>query len=94
MRDALPATPEMLLYHAPSCNMYRHTCAMSSLIPLGLSLNVGGKSDNRAKFIVCPAAAPPSSVIVNRLAVDGGDIVGMRVALTFSQEVCDPDTGT
>ena len=67
---------------------------MSSLIPFGLSLNVGGKSDNIAKFMVCPAAAPPSSVTVNKLAVDKGVVVGMRMALTFFHDVCDPYTGT
>lgn len=41
---------------------------MSILIPLGLFLNVGGNSENIAKFTVLPAADGPLNVTVNRLS--------------------------
>jgi len=74
--------------------MYRHTCAMSILIPFGLSLNVGGNSDNMAKWMVCPLAVSPSSVMANKFAVEGGVIVGTSLILTCFQDVCDPHTRT
>ncbi len=58
------------------------TLAISTRIPFGLFLNVGGNNENIAKLIVWPEAAVPSTVTVKIFAVDAGVVLGLNLALT------------
>jgi hypothetical protein len=58
---------------------------MSIRIPLGRLLNVGGKSENRAKNIVCPAALAPSTVTVKTLVVADVEELGLKETATCVQ---------
>lgn len=66
------------------------TSAISMRIPFGLSLYVGGKSENMAKFITSPAAVSPSVVTKNLLFVVWGVDAGRSVRPTCLQLVCLP----
>ncbi len=66
------------------------TSAMSIRIPFGLSLNVGGKSENIAKLMVCPAAAAPSIDTKKLLARFDADDFGLKLRLTWVQVVAVP----
>ena len=63
------------------------TVAISARIPLGRFLKVGGKSENIAKFIVCPEAAAPSTVTVNRFVRALAEVAGVMVTETCFQVV-------
>ena len=73
---------------------------MSTRSPFGLFLNVGGKSEKRAKLIVWPAAAAPSIETKKTLLRFGAERVGLKLTLTCvhfvvvprSVAVADPKT--
>lgn len=66
------------------------TSAMSTRIPFALFLNVGGKSENRAKLMVWPAAAAPSIETKKTLLVLGAELVGLNLRLTCVHFVVVP----
>ena len=72
----------------------RRTVAISTRIPFGLFLNVGGKRENRAKCTVCPDAAAPSRVTVKLFAVVAAEVAGWRVTLTRVHAVVAAVMGT
>lgn len=67
------------------------TVAISTRIPFGRFLKVGGKSENIAKLIVCPEAAAPSTVTVNRLVRALAEVVGVMVTVICFQVVWLPE---
>lgn len=67
---------------------------MSTRIPFGLFLNVGGNNEKRAKCTVWPDAAAPSNVTVKLFAVEGAVVVGRRVTLTRFHAVLAAVIGT
>jgi len=67
---------------------------MSIRKPLALPLNVGGKRENIAKWIVSPLALAPSTVTAKILAVEAGFEVGVRATAACVQVVVEPATGT
>lgn len=69
----------------------RLTVAMSTRIPLGRFLKVGGKRENIAKLIVWPEAAAPSTVTVKRLVRALAEVDGVNVTETCFQVVWLPE---
>jgi hypothetical protein len=67
---------------------------MSTRIPFGLFLKVGGNKENSAKLTVCPDAAAPSRVTVKLFAVEDAEAVGRRVTLTSVHSVLAAEIGT
>ena len=74
--------------------MSTRACAISGRNPFGLSLNVGGNSENRAKSIVNPAAAAPSRVTVKTLFTSPALLEGVSSAATCVHSVWEPEMGT
>lgn len=70
------------------------TVAISTRIPFGLFLNVGGNKEKSAKCTVWPDAAAPSRVTVKLFAVVGAEAVGRRVTLTCVHAVLAAVMGT
>ena len=70
----------------------RLTSAMSTRMPFGLFLYVGGKRENIAKLMVCPAAAPPSTETKKVLARSEAEDVGRNERFTWAQVVWEPLT--
>lgn len=63
---------------------------MSTRIPFGLFLKVGGKSENMAKLMVWPAAAAPSIETKKTLLRFGAVLVGLKLRLTCVHFVFEP----
>lgn len=59
--------------------------AISSRIPLGLFLKVGGKRESIAKLMDSPVA--PSRVITHRFEVELGEVLDWSCTVTCSQDV-------
>ena len=63
---------------------------MSTRMPFALFLNVGGKSENIAKWTVCPEAGPPSTETKKLLSRADVEVVGLKDRLTCTQDVWVP----
>ena len=70
----------------------RPTSAMSIRIPFSLPLYVGGKSENMAKWIVWPEAAPPSTMTKNSLLRSEVEVEGLKENVSCFQDVWEPES--
>lgn len=55
---------------------------------------MGGKRDNMAKWIVCPEATAPLTVMVKLLVRDAGDDVGLSLTVSCLHVVWAPLNAT
>ena len=67
---------------------------MSTRIPFGRFLKVGGNRENKEKYRVSPDADAPSTVTVKVLFVVSGEEVGFKGTVTCVQTFSTPVTGT